>query len=239
MKNQYFGDVNDYKKYGLLRILSGAGEVSTGVCWMLTPSDGRTDGEMLRYLEQPAKWRQLDLDLFDHLHRCVVIDGERDVHLMENAEVLPRSSFYSEMLRDSANERRRYFTEMLSFFRDVDLVFFDPDNGLEVPSIPLGRKNSSKYLYWREFAHTYAAGHSVLVYQHFPRKSRPEFVRQIAERTQTETNAAAIYTFRTPHVVFLLASHPEHLAHFSRQASFVEATWGEYITVSQPPVTQT
>ena len=35
MKNQYFGDINDYRKYGLLRILTNGGEVDTAVCWML------------------------------------------------------------------------------------------------------------------------------------------------------------------------------------------------------------
>ncbi len=39
MKNQYFGDVNNYRKYGLLRRLAGDGEVSIGICWMLTPND--------------------------------------------------------------------------------------------------------------------------------------------------------------------------------------------------------
>lgn len=164
MKNQYFGDVNDYRKYGLLRILSGMGEIHTGVCWMLTASDGRSDGQKLRYLEQPNVWRQLDPNLFDHLHRCIIVDGERDVCCIENSEVLPRTSFYARLLEDRADARQRYFAEMLEHFRDFDLIFFDPDNGFEVPSKPLGRRNSNKHLYWREFAETYGAGHSVLVY---------------------------------------------------------------------------
>jgi hypothetical protein len=44
MKNQYFGDINDYRKYGLLRGLSNRGEIRTAVCWMLTTDDGRGDG---------------------------------------------------------------------------------------------------------------------------------------------------------------------------------------------------
>jgi hypothetical protein len=28
-----------------------------------------------------------------------------------------------------------------------ELIFFDPDNGLEVPSVAIGAKNSPKYLY--------------------------------------------------------------------------------------------
>lgn len=39
MKNQYFGDINDYRKYGLIRLLTGAGKLKTTVCWMLTPDD--------------------------------------------------------------------------------------------------------------------------------------------------------------------------------------------------------
>ena len=39
MKNQYFGDINDYRKYGLIRLLTGAGQLKTAVCWMLAPGD--------------------------------------------------------------------------------------------------------------------------------------------------------------------------------------------------------
>lgn len=233
MKDQYFGDINDYRKYGLLRTLSGAGEIGTGICWMLTPSDGRTDGQMLRYLEQPGRWRHLDPELFDHLQRCVIADGERDVRRMDGP-VLPRTSFYSQLLEDKADARQRYFAEMLAHFRDVDLIFFDPDNGFEVLSRPLGRKNSNKHLYWHEFAETYAAGHSVLVYQHFVRENRIGFVRRVAERMRVETNAPNIYAFVTSHVVFLLAPRPEHLAHLDRQASLVPVTWEEQIRLLQP-----
>ncbi len=201
---------------------------------MLTQSDERTDGQMLRYLEHPDRWRQLDPELFDHLHRCVVMDGERDVRCIENAEVLPRSSFYSEMLEDRADERRKYFAELLALFRNVDLVFFDPDNGFEVLSRPLGRRNSNKHLYWHEFAETYSAGHSVLVYQHFPRINRSDFIQLMADRMRVEMNAPDIYAFATSHVVFLLAPRPEHLAHLDRQASLVPATWEGQISLFQP-----
>ncbi len=56
-------------------------------------------------------------------------------------------------------ERRRYFRRMLDLFREADLIFFDPDNGFEVRSKPIGRRDSSKYLYWHELTATYAAGH--------------------------------------------------------------------------------
>jgi len=39
MKEQYVGDINDYRKYALLRYLAEKGGVRTGVCWMLTQPD--------------------------------------------------------------------------------------------------------------------------------------------------------------------------------------------------------
>jgi hypothetical protein len=47
VKDQYFGDVNDYLKYGILRELAkSAGTLH--VVWRLTPSDGSTDGKFTR-----------------------------------------------------------------------------------------------------------------------------------------------------------------------------------------------
>ena len=65
MKNQYFGDINDYRKYSLLRLLSGHGKISTAVCWMLTPDDLRPDGHRIQYLREPEKWRKFDPAVFD------------------------------------------------------------------------------------------------------------------------------------------------------------------------------
>ena len=53
MKNQYFGDVNDYKKYGLLRYLGRSGRSNLAVCWSLTEDDSRSDGSRVRYLNDP------------------------------------------------------------------------------------------------------------------------------------------------------------------------------------------
>src|SRR5687768_3003787 len=64
MKNQYFADINDYFKYGILRCL-GKGGLRIAVCWMLTPDDGRSDGRKISYLSNPDRWRNYDPVLFD------------------------------------------------------------------------------------------------------------------------------------------------------------------------------
>ncbi len=198
---------------------------------MLTPSDGRTDGQLLTYLDQPARYRKFDPYLFDYLFRYVRVEGERDVRLIESMDVLPETIFHSQLLSDSANERRRYFAEMLESFHGVDLVFFDPDNGFEVPSKKFGRKDSSKYLYWHELAEAYWAGRSVLVYQHFVREERNQFTVRVAEEMKIRSGATEIYSFRTPHVVFLLAPQPAHAEHFSRRAEHIPNAWRRQIDV--------
>ena len=68
MKDQYFGDENDYHKYGLLRSIIRVGDFRTLAVWMLTPDDGSPDGRFIRYLEDPVKWSQFDPNLFDQFN---------------------------------------------------------------------------------------------------------------------------------------------------------------------------
>jgi hypothetical protein len=225
MKNQYFGDVNDYRKYGLIRLLTGCGEISTAICWMLTPDDSRTDGRFTDYLESPEKWRCYDPELFDILRDLVLVKGVRNVNQVETSGVLPNALFYTEFTPDDRKDRAKYFNDFLALAAHCDLIFFDPDNGLEVKSRPYGRKNSSKYVYWRELTTAFAAGHSLLVYQHFPRINRDQFVQMKAQELAKKTGTPQIYTFQTPYVLFLLATQERHENFFKATAISVTNMW--------------
>jgi len=153
MKNQYFADENDYLKYGLLRILSGGGGIMTAVCWMLTNGDRGTDGKLTNYLAQENKWRPYDPPLFDSLAECVRKLSNRSIRWAEARTIIPSANYFGEILDDSRTARTRYFESFMDQAIGHDLVFFDPDNGVEVPSRPLGlqgRKGSCKYIYWFE-----------------------------------------------------------------------------------------
>ena len=88
MKNKYFGDINDYKKYGILRILSDNGRIRTGICWMLTEDNDGNDGRFTTYLEQPAKWRKYDPRLFDSLQYSLKTLNRRSVSAAEELELI-------------------------------------------------------------------------------------------------------------------------------------------------------
>ncbi len=208
MKHQYVGDINDYRKYALLRALSAGGANRIGVCWMLTPDDGGADGGKLAYLGQPDRHRRFDPELFDILARSASEPDRRRLHSIEDSGAIPGALYYNETLPDDVTGRTAFMERCASEFRDAELAFFDPDNGLEV-SLPKGRKNSSKYLYLDEVAAFYEAGKSLLIYQHFPRVERKAFLMACTDRLRSVAPGCAVWAFTTAYVVFLLLVHPE------------------------------
>ncbi|MGT2465040.1 hypothetical protein ACVOMV_06035 [Mesorhizobium atlanticum] len=151
MKHQYVGDISDYRKYALLRALSWGGANRIGVCWMLTPSDGSSDGGKLAYLQQPERYRQFDPPLFDILAHASEEPHRRRLQSIEDSGAIPGAAYFNELLPDEKAGRDTFMDCCESDFKRADIVFFDPDNGLEA-SLAKGRKNSSKYLYLDEVA---------------------------------------------------------------------------------------
>jgi hypothetical protein len=236
MKDQYFGDINDYRKYGLLRILIGRGTRRAAVCWMLTPPDGRTDGRLTSYLATPEEWRDYDPELFEYLHKTVHARQRRRVREIERAGLLSNTRFHSSFIPDDTHGRTRYFDAFFERAAGCQLVFFDPDNGLEVPSVACGHRSSSKYLYWRELETAFANGHTLLVYQHFPRVPRDAFEKQQAEEILQRTRAREVIALRTNRVVFLLAPQTAHREEPCERVRQVFATWREQFHITRYPL---
>lgn len=222
MKEQYVGDVNDYRKYALLRLL-GRSRLKLGVCWMLTPNDGRSDGNKLSYLDQPKQERH-DPELFVLLRRVRDEPDARRLILIEGSEILPGAVFVNTTAPEALFERQLWFKQASAALADTDLIFFDPDNGIEVGSVAKGRRNSSKYVYRDELVATYRAGHSLLVYQHFQRKEREGFIQAVAEDLRQVASDAEVWAIRTSHVVFMLVIQPRHRAALSAAAYHVRET---------------
>src|SRR5947208_840512 len=117
---------------------------------MLTPDDQGPDGGKTAYLRDPPRWRAQDPQLFDMLQRLVLGGEQRLLSRIEASGMIPGATFFDEVVPDAADARTEYINTALDWLRDTDLIFFDPDNGVEIKSRPKGRKNSSKFLYWDE-----------------------------------------------------------------------------------------
>ena len=153
VKNQYVGDVNDFYKYGLLRALAKDDE-RIGVFWMLTENDDGRDGNQVAYLENLSHGIHQDPELFQMMKELRAQSGPNRVDLIEAAQVIPGASYCASKILDDIDKRLAVFASAFKAFSDRSLIFFDPDNGLEVRSKKKGRKDSSKYLYRDEVKET-------------------------------------------------------------------------------------
>jgi hypothetical protein len=216
VKDQYVGDINDYLKYALLRRLAGTTGLAIG--WMLTASDERRDGQRLTYLQRPAVYRSIDPILFDLLAELVMSE-QRSVAAVQASRLLGESAYLSELLKHDVVTRDAYFERLAVVSKGHGTVFFDPDNGLEVPSVPRGHRSSPKYLYWHEVAATFRQGHSLVIYQHFPRKPRQAFLASVFARARSEIGCTEVLAFTTPHTAFLVVPQPEDAERMARSVA--------------------
>ncbi len=228
MKDQYVGDINDYVKYSLLRALGQAHAGAQLVCWMLTADDGGADGRKIDYLRDPTRYRSIDPELFDSLSR-IVASGARSTTAIEANGTLKGSTFFNARLEDGASPRSEFFSAVWDAARGRQVVFFDPDNGLSVDSVPAGRTGSRRYLYCSELAPLQDLNAAALIYQHFPRVQRAQYVT-----LQLDRLASALPGFRTlaiysSHVAFLAAAPPEQYQAFRAGFRLAKQRWASCV----------
>ncbi len=128
MQNRYVGDIGDFVKFGLLRVL-GRGH-RLGIAWYLFPDRAdNDDGKHVDYLNKPDRWRHLDPELFEGLRKIVVAD-KRSVRHVEECGLLPNAAFSTAPLDKGMASREAWFQSVLTDLRGCSIVFADPDNGL-------------------------------------------------------------------------------------------------------------
>jgi len=203
MKNQYFGDINDYRKYHMLRVFIESGFKPITVVWMLTKdTDLNGDGKKIQYLEN-ARYKDRDPQLHSILSDSIA-RNVREVSVIEKSGYLEDAIFFGDPVPNKESVRSEWFERIKLVSKDSSLVFFDPDNGFEVKSIRKQNAKSEKYLFWDEIDEIFKTGKSVLIYQHFSREKRDAHIRRIAEKAFAVAASSKVFIIQTPHVFFLL-----------------------------------
>ena len=136
MKHQYVGDVNDYRKYALLRVLAAGGMNRIGVCWMRTPPDDTIHGNKLAYLKDTETEEGHDPDLFNLMKRASEQPDWRRLDTIEASGAIPRATYFNEEVPVGIRLRRAYMERGASPLVDSDLVFFDPDTASTCQACP-------------------------------------------------------------------------------------------------------
>jgi hypothetical protein len=170
MQNRYVGDIGDYMKFGILRALSPGYHL--GVAWWLFPDESHNQhGQHIGYLKQPEQWRHFDRPLFDALEK-IVASGQRDVGALEMANLLPGAIFASETIpvagtiAERLNQRHQWFTTVQRTLDGADLLFVDPDNGLEPEGYGHDSATAGKSVLLSELRALARPGRCLIVYHH-------------------------------------------------------------------------
>jgi hypothetical protein len=182
MKDQYVGDVGDYVKLALLRHISPGHKL--GVNWYLTPHDPtKKDGRFTGYLCQPEHWRDLDAEVFDHLKE-IVGTNRRTVRELEI--LLPKGTrFWSDIVacppgpdfKGRHSARSTWARGAVAEFDQYlcDLIFLDPDNGLQPMNCKVTHARATKHVLRSELGELKAQAalerdRTIVVYYHNTRR---------------------------------------------------------------------
>lgn len=216
MQNRYTGDIGDFGKLGLLRVLQAAG-FSIGVNWYLTPDENHNqDGKHINYDDL----RPCDESLWSELKQ-IVDSGNRSVAALQTDRIL-KATFFAEPLvfkgKKKAERRKireNWHQDALKKLYGMDLVFVDPDNGLIVPSAK-DRPKENKYVLPEEMANYYEQGSSVIYYQHKARRQDSYYEdqhRQLLSRPEfADASGFGIKFWKTSHRYYFFILQPEHKA---------------------------
>lgn len=172
MQERYLGDSHDFLKYGLLRHFHRELDLQLGVNWYLAKPEnvdrpGNNDGEKRHHLKGGV-WKALDPDLFDRISGFEDPAERRLDRIAAWGVLPPLTAYYSENICSS--DRHSWHANGLNALEGCDLVFLDPDNGFEVPSMT--SRTAPKYALYKEAA-DYVRRGKVVVGIQFARQCDP------------------------------------------------------------------
>jgi len=251
MQDRYTGDVGDFGKYGLLRALRGKGATALrlGVIWYRTDesiveADSANDGKHIGYLrsDRAHKYRPCDPSLYDQLQGIVARNDRRVASVEETGALGAGTVFFSDYVpgpkkdasgAERAVPRRRWAIESRLATAECDLVFLDPDNGLETESTPITRAKAPKYVYFEEVQQLYNRGQSVVIYHHLARNGKhsqqiADWQERLLSHVQPEEVLALRFRRGTARAYFIVATsdHADVLA--ERILALVDSPWNEH-----------
>jgi hypothetical protein len=157
---------------------------------MLTPDSNNGDGRKTSYLNDKTYY-YIEPIVFKVLKK-LVDTGSRSISAVEASNIVS-ADFYSQ-IQDKYGE--------------AELVFFDPDNGLETRVVQKSKLN--QYLLWSHLWKVYQDGYSILVYQHFPRMNRELFITKMNRRIISKLGPVKIKHYCTGMVDFILILQIKH-----------------------------
>lgn len=226
MQDSYVGDIGDYGKYGLLRSITSAG-LRLAVNWYRVEPEGpgrQEDGKFTSYLYKPEEYRRYDPELFDCL--LEIVERTRSIKALEESGIL-KARFFSDAL--TVRDRPQWHQRALCGTAGADIVFLDPDNGLETAKMRRRGSATEKHVAWQELKDYYDRGQSVAVYQHRPQRTKKETcVGRVLDFQRSFLHAGHVLLLEYPRYTnrfYFIFAHEAHWAALEPAYLSVTLAW--------------
>jgi len=219
----------------------------------LVPDESHNaDGKFTRYLEPSPKndyrFRRCDQELYNAL-ADIIHKKDRNVSSIRKCSIMPPGTvFYEEPLtfdgtpanspkarRNRIAYRNGWVQDALSATKDCDIIFIDPDNGLEAGT-KRHLKRGPKYVFFDELKPYCKRGQSLIIYHHTSRRGTAEEqarerLAQIDERVNSSSTFAMLY-HRGSSRPFLVVQSEKHKTILTEKVEqFMQGPWSQHFTV--------
>jgi len=173
MQVRTLGGIGDFGKFALLRHLMPDRRLA--VCWYLTGENDEADeGEKyFDYLNRPDDFRHLAPDVFDLLwdfsgRRGAVADP---LTALQMSDILGNAVFLRHVVPKSASARQSWVDGLVSSARGANLVFLDPDIGVQ------GKRLTNRHVALAEIAALRSPDRTLVIgHQQSGRRSEVKFL---------------------------------------------------------------
>jgi hypothetical protein len=215
MQERYLGDSHDFVKYALLRHLAKVLNLTIGVNWYLTrPQDvdkaSSKDGEK-RFHLNGKKWQSWNPKLFE-LIEGFDAPSNRTIKRLGESDILPKPTVYFSRLLSPATDRAKWHQDAITTLTKAKLIFLDPDNGFEVPSMK--PRTAPKYALYAEAADYFNKNKIVVGIQFARQRSPIKLANEVVGKLRRHAlNSASLPVIRgrvSPNILFFILSRPTH-----------------------------
>jgi len=155
------GGVGDFGKFALLRHLMKDRRLA--VCWYLSgeTAEAKDRDRHFDYLKRPNEFRHLAPEVFDQLvkfngGRRALADALTDLHM---SRVLGNAVFLRHEVPRQAALRRQWLDVLVDSVRGTNLVFLDPDHGIQGKRVTTGHAALAEIAALRLPGRTLIVGH--------------------------------------------------------------------------------
>jgi hypothetical protein len=173
MQVEQIGGAGDFGKFALLRHLMRGRQLA--VCWYLS-GEGKSTKDRdkhFNYLKRPGDFRHFDPEVFDRLAEFdggsrAQIDPLAELH---TSRMLDDAVFMRQRVPRRASSRRQWLDELVQSVGCANLVFLDPDAGIQ------GKRLTSSHVALAEIAALRSQDRALIIgHQQSGRRSEVKFI---------------------------------------------------------------